>query len=396
MEQYHRKLINDCMPKLICVTSTLETIVDNLLEKNVINEWMKDYILEPQGDSVKKLYELIQGRGPKAFADLCGALKKTNNITAYHILTSKTSEKYEQLSSIEVLNTTFNNTIIECDDPYVKIHPERKQMKNADPRIGIYPMNSNPKGHALILNISDIKNNDDTTGIDVNIANLNKLFKGLGYITHTKADVTEKNIINVIDLFVNICYNGKANSIVVFIMCHGYAGKDSNRLSDIFSTDGFTINTDWMIEQFTKNGWFTNIPKLFFIDACRGRNNEFGWKYCDGGNNYLKNDILIKPPIGTFTNHHVRDVFIAYATLPGCTSKFDPINGSWFVQKLCQVFREKACDTDLFQMMQLVDIELEKLNSIERGFQTVEWVFRNVNKFFYFNPGLYDDNSNHN
>jgi len=53
-------------------------------------------------------------------------------------------------------------------------------------------MNSNPKGHALILNISDIKNNDDTTGIDVNIANLNKLFKGLGYITHTKADVTEK------------------------------------------------------------------------------------------------------------------------------------------------------------------------------------------------------------
>lgn len=45
MEQYHRKLIDDCMPKLICVTSALETIVDNLLEKNTINEWMKDFIL---------------------------------------------------------------------------------------------------------------------------------------------------------------------------------------------------------------------------------------------------------------------------------------------------------------------------------------------------------------
>jgi len=53
-------------------------------------------------------------------------------------------------------------------------------------------MNSNPKGHALILNISDVKNNDDTTGIDVNMTNVNKLFKGLGYIIHTKADVTEK------------------------------------------------------------------------------------------------------------------------------------------------------------------------------------------------------------
>jgi len=53
------------------------------------------------------------------------------------------------------------------------------------------------------------------------------------------------------------------------------------------------------------------------LNFLSGRNNEFGWKYCDGGNNYLKNDILIKPPIGTFTNHHFRDVFIAYATLPG-------------------------------------------------------------------------------
>jgi len=45
MEQYHRKLINDCMSELVCVTFNLNAIVDNLLEKTVINEWMKDYIL---------------------------------------------------------------------------------------------------------------------------------------------------------------------------------------------------------------------------------------------------------------------------------------------------------------------------------------------------------------
>lgn len=45
MEQYHRKLINDCMSELVYVTSNLNAIVDNLLEKTVINEWMKDYIL---------------------------------------------------------------------------------------------------------------------------------------------------------------------------------------------------------------------------------------------------------------------------------------------------------------------------------------------------------------
>jgi len=33
------------MLDLIYVTSDLETIVENLLEKNVINEWMKNYVL---------------------------------------------------------------------------------------------------------------------------------------------------------------------------------------------------------------------------------------------------------------------------------------------------------------------------------------------------------------
>jgi len=53
-------------------------------------------------------------------------------------------------------------------------------------------MKSNPKGHALFLSINDKKDNDERTGLDVNMANLNKLFKGLGYIVHTKVDVTEK------------------------------------------------------------------------------------------------------------------------------------------------------------------------------------------------------------
>ncbi|XP_026820491.1 uncharacterized protein LOC113559171 [Rhopalosiphum maidis] len=97
MDQYHRKLINNCMSELINVTFDLKTIVDILLEKNVINEWMKDYILDPQEDSVKKLYELIQGRGPTAFTDLCTVLKETNNIKAFNILiSSKSSEKGEQ------------------------------------------------------------------------------------------------------------------------------------------------------------------------------------------------------------------------------------------------------------------------------------------------------------
>jgi len=36
------------------------------------------------------LYEVIQGRGPEAFTNLCEVLKETDNIKAHDILTSKT------------------------------------------------------------------------------------------------------------------------------------------------------------------------------------------------------------------------------------------------------------------------------------------------------------------
>lgn len=38
-------------------------------------------------------------------------------------------------------------------------------------------------------------------------------------------------------------------------------------------------------------------------------------------------------------------------------------------------------------------MEIKQLNSLIHGFQTVEWTYRGFNKKFYFNPGLYDDNS---
>lgn len=45
MEQEHRILINNNMSFLMDVTNDIESVVDLLLEKNVINRWMNDYIL---------------------------------------------------------------------------------------------------------------------------------------------------------------------------------------------------------------------------------------------------------------------------------------------------------------------------------------------------------------
>jgi len=52
-------------------------------------------------------------------------------------------------------------------------------------------------------------------------------------------------------------------------MSHGEAGENASRSSDILTTEGNKINTDWIIEQFGPEKISINIPKLFFIQACR-------------------------------------------------------------------------------------------------------------------------------
>jgi len=65
-------------------------------------------------------------------------------------------------------------------------------------------MESNPKGHALILNINNIKYRDERKGSEFDMANLIKLFKGLGYIVHAKVDLTERVNNNLFIYLINI------------------------------------------------------------------------------------------------------------------------------------------------------------------------------------------------
>lgn len=52
-------------------------------------------------------------------------------------------------------------------------------------------MLSYPKGHAIILNINKVQFRDERTGSSVDVQNLNKLFKGLGYVVFLYEDLTK-------------------------------------------------------------------------------------------------------------------------------------------------------------------------------------------------------------
>lgn len=50
------------------------------------------------------------------------------------------------------------------------------------------------------------------------------------------------------------------------------------------------------------------------------------------------------------------DILIGYSTLPGFASNRDKYLGTWYIQAICEIFMEHACDTDVEDMLKMVSL----------------------------------------
>lgn len=106
---------------------------------------------------------------------------------------------------------------------------------------------------------------------------------------------------------------------------------------------------------------------------------------------HTERDGMINPKKDPPTNMPTyADMFICFSTVPGFAAHRDLLNGSWFVESMCEVWSKHAHDTDVEQLMKLVGKHaslyrtdqsnaLQTLASEQRGFFNV----------LYLNPGYY-------
>lgn len=64
--------------------------------------------------------------------------------------------------------------------------------------------------------------------------------------------------------------------------------------------------------------------------------------------------------------------------------------GTWYIQAICKVFMEHAHDTDIENLLKLVDVELKDLCSEDGNMQTTSYENRAF-KVCYLHPGLHQD-----
>ncbi|XP_073498807.1 caspase-3-like isoform X2 [Phyllobates terribilis] len=104
----------------------------------------------------------------------------------------------------------------------------------------------------------------------------------------------------------------------------------------------FTLK--WLVKFFSKSSCksLAGKPKLFFIQACRGEEWDFGTK-TDG----------ISDTVHSLSPQILReeDMLYAYSTPPGYFAWRNSVNGSWFIQSLCKLLQEHGNRMELMQIL---------------------------------------------
>ncbi|KAG8432689.1 hypothetical protein GDO86_017074 [Hymenochirus boettgeri] len=246
-------------------------------------------------------------------------------------------EKSDKLSSDDLGNLKDCLEIIGRRDLYKKIENYEEtangnikaitQYQKAV-KINLYRLDKYPHGWCVIINnynFSEAKPRKytDRKGTEKDAERIRQLFDARGYITREHNDQTAKEIEETLKSYSQLDHTDK-DSFVCFILSHGDA-------RTVCGIDGVQIE----IKRLKKllNGLncqsLINKPKLFFIQACQGKESQPAVTDTEYTDNVYENDA---------EGSHVpleADFLTAFATVEDHTSLRHINQGSIYIQELC-------------------------------------------------------------
>ena len=237
-----------------------------------------------------------------------------------------------------------------------------------------YPVRHKLRGRAIVITMTE-----DREGWDSDAINLAKLFKYLHFEVDWHYDLTYKQYMEELKKFAQSEKNAFVDTAWVILMGHGGSKKSKDY---ILSTDGKPVYIkSTMVKKFNNKTCSSLLqkPKVFIVQMCRGCQADHGVKVTKCK---TQADVTPHVKVGTFT-----DYLSGYATQEGYQSFRQTDTGSWYIQKLVQVFMEKARHTSVTDILQEVTREVQKFESEEGFVQTAE-IVSTLSRRFYLFPGV--------
>lgn len=96
-------------------------------------------------------------------------------------------------------------------------------------------------------------------------------------------------------------------------------------------------------------------PKIFVIQACRGDKHDDPVTVCDAVDSDLKTNEVVVDAAAVHTLPAGADFIMCYSVAEGYYSHRETINGSWYVQDLCEMLRRFGDSLEFTELLTLVN-----------------------------------------
>ncbi|XP_015782014.1 caspase-7 [Tetranychus urticae] len=263
----------------------------------------------------------------------------------------------------------------------VKVDGEMKQGEN------IYEVKSNPRGFCLIVNNIDFEIFDQRLSAEEDGVFLASIFEQLGFAMNYFKNMSASDIEAVFQKYSKMEELKEHDALVCVIMSHGLK-------SDlIVGSDGLYVRLETLLSYFNNFNcpYLMNKPKLFFIQACRGDEYDFGildaTTTADAGP--IPGPVVFAKDLDKGRIPTWSDMCIVQSTVQGYVALRSVQSGSWFAEALGQALVDHAWEKSLHEILMVVSSKLTKRQGKDSVKQAIEVIWRGWNKSFFFNPGLY-------
>uniref|UniRef100_A0A914QUZ1 Caspase-8 n=1 Tax=Panagrolaimus davidi TaxID=227884 RepID=A0A914QUZ1_9BILA len=258
----------------------------------------------------------------------------------------------------------------------------------------IYRNLSFPKGLALIIN-NRFEGKNERKGTEIDEQNIRQRFSQLGYKVFTKENLTAVDMLKTAKSFANNDKHKFYDSCVVFVLTHGI-------YDHFLGVDNKEVNVHEFLQCFNAENapLLKGKPKLFFVQACRGSERDYGTSYPDSHNQGASEQLTTETPSLSPTLMPIEgDMIIAYSTPPNYVSYRRENRGSWFIESVCNIIGEYARTEEICSILTKVNQRVAKAEIYpedRNGFikQIPRFESSLTKKFYFVLPGTDMDERN--
>ena len=233
-----------------------------------------------------------------------------------------------------------------------------------------YDMKRFPHGIALIINNEEFVRQAEREGTEIDEGNLIQTLRLLGYIVEVHRN---RHAGQILEIFESIQERDHSvyDSFICCILSHGKEGQ-------IYGSDSERVELADITSKLTGSSCptLTGKPKMFFIQACRGKGKEESVRV-------KPDDARMEPDSDPLELPNQADFFFGYATPLGNVAWRDLDHGSWFISELSRILVQHSSHCGLNVMITEVNNKVGEYK-FDKFRQTAEFTSRLRKEVFFF------------